>query len=162
MEPDGRTASRLTKDFDIAPTNSAAPTCSKGLHRCLFCGKPGCVSLNAVGLRLAISDLFFGKNAAKEPLAKSCDGFRDTWNFDDVNSRADNHGSTLARRLDQPVSAVDQLSMNELGPLHDGVGPRRLGIINVQHLMSVRNQPVRNQHAVAAKVHPLSTHVGDG
>src|SRR5207253_10415830 len=92
---------RLTKDFDIAPTNSAAPTCSKGLHRCLFCGKPGCVSLNAVGLRLAISDLFFGKNAAKEPLAKSCDGFRDTWNFGDVNSCADNHGSTLAWRLEQ-------------------------------------------------------------
>src|SRR5437879_3684443 len=99
MKPDRRTASRLPKHFDVAPTNSAAPTCSKGLHRRLFCGKPGCVSFNAIGLRVAIPDLFFGKNAAKEPVAKACDGFRDTWNLGDVNSRADNHGSTLARRL---------------------------------------------------------------
>src|SRR5260370_16912046 len=110
MKPDGRTASRLTKDFDIAPTNSAAPTCSKGLHRRLFCGKPGCVSFNAVGLRLAISDLFFGKNAAKEPVAESCDGFSNARHFGYVNSRADNNGRTLAPPLHHTLSAIDHFS----------------------------------------------------
>lgn len=37
--------------------------------------------------------------------------------------------------------------------------PRRTGIIDVQYFVSVRQQPIRNQHAVTPEINPLSAHV---
>src|SRR5271170_2902848 len=62
--------------------------------------------------------------------------------------------------LQQAVSAVNQFAVYHASfcgqaMWFDGTGP-----VDVQNFMSARHQPVRNQHAVAAEVYPLGTHVG--
>src|SRR5580704_3600092 len=62
--------------------------------------------------------------------------------------------------LQQAVSPVNQFpaydaSFRGQAMWFDGAGP-----VNVHHLMSVRDQPIRDQHAVAAEVYPLGAHVG--
>src|SRR5260370_33524928 len=54
---DRGTASRLTTDFNVAPCDPVIPSRADGLHRGFFGGEARSVTLDAVGLRLAVADL---------------------------------------------------------------------------------------------------------
>jgi hypothetical protein len=175
MKANRGAASRLPEDFNVAPANATAPAGSQRLHGCFFGGKARGEAFDAIGFRIAISDLLFGENPAQEPVAESLDGFSDSRDFGDVNSRADDHADTLARdrvgrtsssdrgleRSKQPVPTVNYASLDDPRLLHQRVWFRRFGVVYVQHLMPVRNEPIGNQHAMAAEVHALRTHVRD-
>src|SRR5919198_3976778 len=96
MKSNRGAASWLPKDFNVAPANATAPACAQRLHGCLLGRKARGKAFDAVGLRIAISDLFFSENPAQEPVAESLDGFSDPGDFGDVNTRADDHADTLA------------------------------------------------------------------
>ena len=103
MKTDRRTASRLAKNFDVAPAYAMAPACPKRFHSRFFRSKACRVSFDTVGLGIAVSPLFFGEDAMKEPISKLGDGFGNPWDFADVNSCADDHGGKLARVTGIPL-----------------------------------------------------------
>ena len=97
MKTDRRTASRLAENFDVAPAYAMAPACPKRFHGRFFRSKACRVSFDTVGLGIAVSPLFFGEDAMKEPISELGDRFGNPWHFADVNSCADDHGDKLAR-----------------------------------------------------------------
>src|SRR6266705_482732 len=82
---------RFTADFDIAPGNAALPSCADGFEGGLFGGKAGRVSLDPVGLGIAVADFGGGEDALQKALAKALNGAPDAGDFDDVNAGADDH-----------------------------------------------------------------------
>jgi len=68
----------------------------------------------------------------------------------------------MAIALQQPISSIEQLAVNDSGFGRQLVRLDRAGGIDVQDLMSVRNEPVGDEHPVAAEVNMFGTHVGRG
>src|SRR2546425_5837125 len=60
---------------------------------------------------------------------------------------------------EQAVATIDQFSIYRSRFRHQFVGFRRLAVVNVQHFMAVRDQPVGNHHAMTMEVHALGAHV---
>src|SRR5581483_12430724 len=90
---DRRTPSRLAAHFNIAPAHAVVPSGSQRLHGSFFGRETSRISLDAIGLRIAIPDFSFGENALYEalPEARNCVG--DPWNFGNINPGADDHRS---------------------------------------------------------------------
>jgi hypothetical protein len=71
------------------------PAGSEGLHSGFLGGESRSEALYAVGLRIAVADLGFGKDSAQEAITEADDGRLDTWYFRYVNASADNHAVSL-------------------------------------------------------------------
>ena len=82
-------------------------------------------------------------------------------NFGNVNACAHDHVfAALFATLQQPVTTVNQFALH--GQLsRSAMSFYRAGSVDVHHFMPVRQQPVRNQHAMAAEVYALGTHIGN-
>ena len=92
---DRGTASGLTTDFSVAPGDPVIPSRADGLHRGFFGGEARSVTLDAVGLRLAVADLGLGKDSMEEAVTKTCNGSFDAWYLRYVDAGADDHVDSL-------------------------------------------------------------------
>src|SRR5271166_6694229 len=61
--------------------------------------------------------------------------------------------------LQQPVAAINHFALHHASLRSQAMRFYRACAVNMQHLMTVRHQPVGNQHAMAAKVYALSAHI---
>jgi len=157
MKGDSRTTAGLANNFAIPPAHAVAPTRAQSLHRRFFRREARGVALDAVCLGVAIADFARRKDSLQKPVAKARNRLPDAWDLRNVNACADDH---ILETLQQPVATVNQLAV-----YHKGFGSKAVRFdwtrsVNVHHLVPMRDQPVRNQHAVAAEVYALGAHVG--
>src|SRR5271165_1972987 len=66
------------------------------------------------------------------------------------------------QRLQKAIASINQFAVDHARIGGKAVRFRRVRPINVHYLVAMRQQPVRNQHTVAAEVYALGTHVGGG
>jgi hypothetical protein len=95
VERNRRPSSRKSSHLYVLPSDTAAPTCSDGLHASFLCGEPGGIALCLVGFRFAIPDLVGRENtlgkAPSKPRNRPCD----TVDFCDVNTASHDHAITI-------------------------------------------------------------------
>jgi hypothetical protein len=65
-------------------------------------------------------------------------------------------GATNSKQI---IAAIDQLSVDQASFIEEFVRSRWTFGIDVKYLVSVRNHPVRYDHAMATKINSLGTHV---
>jgi hypothetical protein len=66
----------------------------------------------------------------------------------------------MSKRLQQPVSAVDQTALNHARFSREFVRPDRACTVDVQHFMAMRHKPIRHQHTVTVEINAFRAHVG--
>src|SRR6202167_1142127 len=91
----GRTLPFRAHDFDVAPADSATPTCAQGFHPRFFGGEAGGVTFEAARFSFAISNFAVGENAPKKTFAEAFDAFADARDFGDIDSSANDHRDML-------------------------------------------------------------------
>ncbi len=84
-------------DFEFFPGNALLDSGAEGLGSCFFGGKAGCETLRCAGSDAAIRYFLIGEHALEEAVTVAFDGARDTRNFDEVDSRTDQHDATVAQ-----------------------------------------------------------------
>src|SRR5437660_294823 len=66
---------------------------------------------------------------------------------------------TTAKFLEQPISTIDQFPINDASFGQELMQLHWTSRVNMENFMPVRSQPIRYQHAMAAKVDSLGAHV---
>jgi len=84
-------------DLEFFPGNAVLDAGAQGLGSCLLGGKAGGETLRYAGSGAAIGYFLIGEHAVEEAIAVAFDGARDTRNFDEVDSRTDQHDATVAQ-----------------------------------------------------------------
>src|SRR5579864_2721360 len=91
VERHRRTPSRHTHDFTVTPPHAVVPSCTERLHRRFFRGEASGVTLDAVGLRIAVANLARGEDALEKAAAETLDRLADARNLSDVDPGANDH-----------------------------------------------------------------------
>ena len=91
VESDRGPASRLARNFNVAPAHAMVPSGTESFHAGFLGGEAGSVAFHTIGFRVAIADLTFGKDAMEETVAVAGQGLRDSRNLGNVDPGADNH-----------------------------------------------------------------------
>lgn len=86
---------RLAPNFEFFPGDAVLNAGAQGLGSRLFGRKTRCKAFGAVLLSLAVSDLLWSKNTAKEAVAIAGNGLRDTVDLNDVDAGSDEHDGQL-------------------------------------------------------------------
>src|SRR5262249_53926930 len=94
---DARWAARTPHNFDIDPSDAAAPACAERFHRSFFGGKPAGVALVFVLEALAVLALALRIYPAQERLAVALDCRFHAVHFCNIYSKADDHGASEVR-----------------------------------------------------------------
>lgn len=91
MEENEGGAGFFRRDFDVLPTEAAAPTSLQSFQRGFFCRKARGIMLRGRGAaRLAVRALGFSENTFSKA-RRARNGFSDAPHFDDVNADGNNH-----------------------------------------------------------------------
>src|SRR6266576_4546264 len=98
VKQEGRSSTGLAGHFNIAPADAVIPTGTDRLHARFLSGKTRSITFDAVGLRLAVLDLDFGKDAVEKALLMPFDRFADSWNLGDVDAGANDHAGNVSAR----------------------------------------------------------------
>lgn len=70
---------------------------AEGFGSSFFGGETGRETLSGAGSGAAIRYFPISEYTGEEALAVAFDGTRDTWNFDQIDSRTDEHDATVAQ-----------------------------------------------------------------
>ena len=84
----------LAHNFHVNPAHTAAPACSQSFHRSFLRRETAGIALELILELLAIRDFLRRVNAAKESLRLRLNHRPDALYFGDINTYADNHGSS--------------------------------------------------------------------
>jgi len=84
LEADRGLAAGLARDFDIAPSDAAAPARPERLHGGFFRSETGRISLELVAMAFAVGDFGGSEQSIEERLAVARDGSLDAVDFGDV------------------------------------------------------------------------------
>src|SRR5690349_21670869 len=90
-------AARHTRDFAIAPADTVIPTRAQCLHGSLLGREARGVTLEAVGLGVAVANLPRRVDPLEKSVPKALDGLPDTRNFSDIDARAYDHAGMNPR-----------------------------------------------------------------
>jgi len=91
MEENEGGAGFFRRDFDVLPTEAAAPTSLQSFQRGFFCRKARGIMLRGDGAtRFAVSALGVGKDAFGKA-RRARNGFANAADFDNVDSDGDDH-----------------------------------------------------------------------
>ena len=99
MELDSRALASRSHHFNVAPSDSAAPSRTQRFHPCFFCSETGGVALESSSLALAVSDLAFRKYSLKEAVTEALDTLANARDFSDVDAGAEDHGCIVKGRI---------------------------------------------------------------
>src|SRR3954454_18733311 len=91
MKMNGWTPSGQAHDLAIAPAHAVVPAGSKRLHRRFLRGKACGIALCSIGFGIAVAPLPCRIHAFQETLPKAFYRLLNTWDFCDIDSRANDH-----------------------------------------------------------------------
>src|ERR1700677_605946 len=164
----GRTLPFRAHDFDVAPADSATPTRAQCFHPRFFGGEAGGVTFEASRFSFAISNFAVGENAPKKTFAEAFNAFADARDFGNIDSSANDHRDMLIANsiwqldhniLEEIIAAIDYPSIDQACFSQHLVRARGAFRVNVKNFVPVPHKPVRDNHAMAAEVDALGTHI---
>src|SRR5579863_2055153 len=95
MESHGRASAGQARDFAVAPADAMIPASAQSLHRGFLGGETRCITLETIGLGIAVENFSRGEDALQKTVPEALNGLADAGNFGDVDACAYDHVSAI-------------------------------------------------------------------
>src|SRR2546423_15487610 len=92
MKGHGRTPSRHSNHFTIAPAHPVIPSRAQRLHRRFLGRKSRRIPFHSIRLGIAVANLALSKDSPHKAISEAFNGVANAGNFGDVDASANDHG----------------------------------------------------------------------